>query len=43
MLTEKVHKVAAKEIPFQEMPMSNLDGIAFKGGDGDDYSKRLLR
>jgi hypothetical protein len=39
---EKVHNVAAVEIPFQQIPTPDLDGVAFKNGDGDDYSKLLL-
>jgi hypothetical protein len=39
---ERVHKVAAKEIPFQEIPTPDLDGVAFKVGDADDYSKLLM-
>jgi hypothetical protein len=36
---QRIHKVAAQEIPFQEIPTPDLDGIAFKVGDADDYSK----
>jgi hypothetical protein len=38
----KVHAAAATVIPFQEIPTPDLDGVAFKVGNADDYSKMLM-
>jgi hypothetical protein len=38
----KVHGVAQKVIPFEEIPTPDLDGVAFKVGNGDDFSKILM-
>jgi hypothetical protein len=38
----KVHAAAEKVIPFQEIPTPDLDGVAFKVGNADDFSKMLM-
>ena len=38
----KVHGAAEKVIPFQEIPTPDLDGVAFKVGNADDFSKILI-